>query len=523
MRYVPVHPYVASHAHSQMFEQLQELMANPGNIAEAMQNPSIARLMQRFAGRAGGGGFPGMGGGFGGGGATEASGAPEPVQIRTQQELDLILEESNKTAIPVIIDYYAKWCGPCKMIAPQVAALAQEYKQRAVIIRVDVDDCEPGVRGSVRSMPTFKSFLGQDELDSFSGADPTRLRALVDDAVTRAEEIKATRTAKKYKHFPLRMNELVLYKDYAAGAASKVLAKVKEITSTWDVVTNGIAPWIVAGFKSNEEFYEAVNSLMNIIQGTGAAKIVSSDSDDSKESESKSDTLSDTQRRALAVLLLDLKGANATPGIHIARWLALTGAGCNALMQPLRDGSPVTGVGALCAIIERRDHLMSSHLAARSLCNFFARMRPMQFIMKQAETVIPPVTALLFKEPTTEHVVAHCFAVLINFAIGVNAGYCGSAQLAYETRVMLLMQLIDAVTPTLLQSGRGALYRALAVIGTLLLDEPGLVEIAQSVDFSPEAWLATAGANPDDATREAVAELRQILDSHTASGAKTTK
>lgn len=61
-----------------------------------------------------------------------------------------------KGPLPAIVDFYADWCGPCKMIAPVLEELAEEYKDRLVIYKVDTE-AEPELSGvfGIRSIPTF--------------------------------------------------------------------------------------------------------------------------------------------------------------------------------------------------------------------------------------------------------------------------------------------------------------------------------------------------------------------------------
>ena len=64
--------------------------------------------------------------------------------------------------LPAIIDFYADWCGPCKMVAPALEELSEEYKDKIVIYKVDTD-AEPELSAvfGIRSIPTFL-FIGAD-------------------------------------------------------------------------------------------------------------------------------------------------------------------------------------------------------------------------------------------------------------------------------------------------------------------------------------------------------------------------
>lgn len=61
-----------------------------------------------------------------------------------------------KSSVPVIVDFYATWCGPCRMLAPELKALQKEYKDKLVVYKVDVDR-EPKMARffGIKAMPTI--------------------------------------------------------------------------------------------------------------------------------------------------------------------------------------------------------------------------------------------------------------------------------------------------------------------------------------------------------------------------------
>ena len=88
--------------------------------------------------------------------------------VFTEDSFETEVLKSDKVAL---VDFYADWCGPCKMMAPIVEKLAEEYEGQAVIGKLNVDD-EPFVasRYRVLSIPTLMFFKDGKEVDRIVGA-----------------------------------------------------------------------------------------------------------------------------------------------------------------------------------------------------------------------------------------------------------------------------------------------------------------------------------------------------------------
>ena len=94
----------------------------------------------------------------------------EPLAIDRGAELDDLLRES---ALPVLVDFWAPWCGPCKMVAPEIAKVAERNAGRILVVKVNTDlDPAVGAAHQIQSIPTMAVFAGGREVARTMGARP---------------------------------------------------------------------------------------------------------------------------------------------------------------------------------------------------------------------------------------------------------------------------------------------------------------------------------------------------------------
>ena len=103
-----------------------------------------------------------------------------PVKV-AQEDFERTVLEAK---VPVLVDFYADWCAPCKMVAPLMDEVAHQQVGKMLVVKIDTDASQDvAMRYEIRSIPTIIVFDGGEEVERSLGFEPERIRGFVEKAV----------------------------------------------------------------------------------------------------------------------------------------------------------------------------------------------------------------------------------------------------------------------------------------------------------------------------------------------------
>ena len=102
----------------------------------------------------------------------------EPIEVSGVEAFDAAVSQAS---VPIVVDFWAAWCGPCRMVAPEIKKVAEHLAGKALVLKVDTDaNPELSSRFGIRSIPTIGVFKHGREVTRVAGARPaSAIEALV--------------------------------------------------------------------------------------------------------------------------------------------------------------------------------------------------------------------------------------------------------------------------------------------------------------------------------------------------------
>jgi thioredoxin 2 len=113
---------------------------------------------------------------------TSLSAPREPLEVAQTADFDRLVAHAS---LPIVVDYWAPWCGPCRMVAPELMKVAARQAGRWLVVKVNTDLLSDlGLRHGIRSIPTLAVFAGGREVARTAGARPApEIEAFVAQAI----------------------------------------------------------------------------------------------------------------------------------------------------------------------------------------------------------------------------------------------------------------------------------------------------------------------------------------------------
>ncbi len=175
---------------------------------------------------------------------------------------DALVVEGSK-AVPVVVDFWAPWCGPCRSLGPILEKLADEYGGRFTLAKINSDENpELSARYGVRGIPNVKAFIGGEVVDEFSGALPeSGVRQFLDRIIPSPADELRSEAAQVYAQTRDADKALAVLAQAEASDPASEDVRIDRAAILADAGRHEEARTAIAGLKPLTQMDERVSAL----------------------------------------------------------------------------------------------------------------------------------------------------------------------------------------------------------------------------------------------------------------------